>query len=91
MRGAGKESYAGAAELGGLKAVPYDPAEPYEEGTIRTSTVFKFKGMESHVVVLTDLDKLDSPRDRRRAYVGMSRAKYALYVLGGPNVLAALT
>jgi hypothetical protein len=38
--------------------------------------------MESHVIVLTDLDKLDSPRDRRRAYVGMSRAKYALYLLG---------
>ena len=82
MRGAGKESYAGAAELGGLKAVSYDPAKPYEEGTLRTSTVFKFKGMESHVVVLTDLDKLDTPRDRRRAYVGMSRAKYALYILG---------
>ena len=82
MRGAGKESYASAAELGGLKAVPYDPAKPYEEGTLRTSTVFKFKGMESHVVVLTDLDKLDTPRDRRRAYVGMSRAKYALYILG---------
>ena len=82
MRGAGKESYAGAAELGGLKVAPYDPAKPYEEGTLRTSTVFKFKGMESHVVVITDLDKLDSPRDRRRAYVGMSRAKYALYILG---------
>jgi hypothetical protein len=82
LRGAGKESYAGAAELAGLKAVPFDPAKLYEEGTIRTSTVFKFKGMESHVVVLTDLDKLDSPRDRRRTYVGMSRAKYALYVLG---------
>jgi hypothetical protein len=82
MRGAGKESYAGAAELAGLKAAPFDPAKPYEEGTIRTSTVFKFKGMESHVVVLTDLDKLESPRDRRRTYVGMSRAKYALYLLG---------
>ncbi len=87
MRGAGKESYVGAAELGGLKAVPYDPAKPYEEGTLRTSTVFKFKGMESHVVVLTDLDKLDSPRDRRRTYVGMSRAKYALFILGSPSSL----
>ena len=86
-RGAGKESYAGAAELGGLKAVPYDPAKPHEEGTLRTSTVFKFKGMESHVIVLTDLDKLDSPRDRRRAYVGMSRAKYALYLLGVREVI----
>ena len=87
MRGAGKESYAGAAELGGLKVAPYDPAKPYEEGTLRTSTVFKFKGMESHVVVITDLDKLDSPRDRRRAYVGMSRAKYALYLLGLRTIL----
>ena len=87
MRGAGKESYAGATELGGLKAVPYDPAKSYEEGTLRTSTVFKFKGMESHVVILTDLDKLDSPRDRRRAYVGMSRAKYALYLLGNEGAL----
>jgi ATP-dependent exoDNAse (exonuclease V) beta subunit len=47
--------------------------------------------MESHVVVLTDLDKLDSPRYRRRTYVGMSRTKYALYVLGSPNALSALT
>jgi hypothetical protein len=38
--------------------------------------------MESHVVVLIDLDKLESPRDRRRTYVGMSHAKYALYLLG---------
>ena len=91
MRGAGKESYAGATELGGLKAVPYDPAKSYEEGTLRTSTVFKFKGMESHVVVLTDLDKLDSPRDRRRAYVGMSRAKYALYSLGSPSALSCIS
>ena len=90
MRGAGRESYAGAAELGGLKAVPYDPAKPYEEGTLRTSTVFKFKGMESHVIVLADLDKLDTSRDRRRAYVGMSRAKYALYVLGGKTALAEI-
>jgi len=91
LRGAGKESYAGAAELAGLKAVPFDPAKPYEEGTLRTSTVFKFKGMESHVIVLTDLDKLDTPRDRRRAYVGMSRAKYALYVLGTKESVTGVT
>jgi superfamily I DNA/RNA helicase len=90
LRGAGKESYAGAAELAGLKAVPFDPSKPYEEGTIQVSTVFKFKGMESHVVVFTDLDKLDSPRDRRRAYVGISRAKYALYVLGQQVALSVV-
>ena len=61
------------------------------ERVIQTSTVFKFKGMEGHVIVLTDLDKLDSPRDRRRAYVGMSRARYALYVLGQPEAPALMT
>ena len=54
--------------------------------TLSPSLVFKFKGMESHFVVLTDLDTLDSPRDRRPAYVGMSRAKYALFVLGTSTV-----
>ena len=82
MRGSGKEYYAGAAELGGLKAVPHDPAKPYEEGTVWTSSVFKFKVMESHVIVLTDLDKLNSRRARLRACVGMSHAKNALYLLG---------
>ena len=91
MRGAGKESYTGAAELAGLIALSFDSAKAYEEGTIRTSTVFNFKGMESHVVVLTDLDKLESPRDRRRAYVGMSRAKYALYLLGARENLDRLS
>ena len=61
------------------------------ERVIQTSTVFKFKGMEGHVIVLTDLDKLDSPRDRRRAYVGMSRAKYALYVLGSTAAVTGVT
>jgi hypothetical protein len=83
-RGAGKESYASHRTLCGLRLVPYDPSRPYEPGTLRTSTVFKFKGMESHAVVLADLDSLVSERDRRKAYVGISRAKYALYILASP-------
>ncbi len=89
-RGAGKESYAGRSAVCGLRLVPYDPSRPYEPGTLRTSTVFKFKGMESHAVVLTDLDSLASERDRRKAYVGMSRARYALYVLASPAAEQAL-
>ena len=91
MRGAGKESFAGKAEAAGYRLVPYDANAPYEEGTIRTSTVFKFKGMESHVVILTDVDALTTTRDRRKAYVGMTRAKYDLYVLGQPEALALIT
>ena len=81
MHGAGRESYAGKDTLAGLRVVSYDPSRAYEEGTIRVSTVFKFKGMESHAVILTDIDSLGSVRDRRKAYVGMSRAKYALYLI----------
>ena len=76
--------------LCGLRLVPYDPSRPYEPGTLRTSTVFKFKGMESHAVVLADLDALVSERDRRKAYVGISRAKYALYILASPAAEQAL-
>jgi len=90
MRGAGKESFAGKAEAAGYRLVPYDANSPYEEGTIRTSTVFKFKGMESHVVILMDVDALATTRDRRKAYVGMTRAKYDLYVLGQPEALALI-
>jgi hypothetical protein len=91
MKGAGKESFAGKAEAAGYRLVPYDANAPYEAGTIRTSTVFKFKGMESHVVILTDVDALTTTRDRRKAYVGMTRAKYDLYVLGQPEALALIT
>ena len=91
MRGAGKESCAGKDEAAGYRLVPYDANSPYEEGTIRTSTVFKFKGMESHVVILMDVDALTTTRDRRKAYVGMTRAKYDLYVLGQPEALALIT
>jgi hypothetical protein len=91
MKGAGKESFAGNAEAAGYRLVPYDANAPYEAGTIRTSTVFKFKGMESHVVILTDVDALTTTRDRRKAYVGMTRAKYDLYVLGQPEALALIT
>ena len=91
MRGAGKESCAGKAEAAGYRLLPYDANTPYEEGTIRTSTVFKFKGMESHVVILMDVDALATTRDRRKAYVGMTRAKYDLYVLGQPEALTLIT
>jgi len=89
-RGAGKECYAGQATLAGLRLVPFDPSRPYVPGTLRTSTVFKFKGMESYAVVLADLDSLATERDRRKAYVGISRAKYALYILASPAAEQAL-
>jgi superfamily I DNA/RNA helicase len=46
--------------------------------------------MESHAVVLVDLDRLSTEREIRAAYVGMSRAKYALHILAGPEAAARL-
>jgi len=90
MHGAGRESYKDKDMVAGLRLMPFDPMKPYENGTIRTSTVYKFKGMESHAVVLTDFDSLESVRDRRKAYVGMSRARYALYMVVSNKVEEAL-
>jgi ATP-dependent exoDNAse (exonuclease V) alpha subunit len=63
---------------------------PRTPGAIRATSIFKFKGMESHVVIITDMDKLDTLRDRRKAYVGMSRARYKLYLIATKEVIEKL-
>ena len=90
MRGAGKGSFEGRSEVGGHPLVPYDPVAQPLTGAIRATSVFKFKGMESHVVILTDLDSLETLRDRRKAYVGMSRARYQLYLIASPAAIDRL-
>ena len=86
LRGAGLESYKECQSLGGLKRVEFDPLISPKPGEIRTTTFAKFKGMESHAVVLVDIERIEEVRDRRCLYVGMSRAKYALYVIATPEV-----
>jgi ATP-dependent exoDNAse (exonuclease V) alpha subunit len=39
---------------------------------------------------LTDLDQLATVRDRRKAYVGMSRARYKLFLVATDEVLTNL-
>lgn len=48
---------------------------------IRSASVHAFKGLEAPVIVLTDVDSLDSARSISVLYVGMSRAKVRLYLL----------
>ncbi len=45
------------------------------------STIHSFKGLESPVVIITDVDSLDYDLKRDLLYVGMTRAKSALYIL----------
>jgi len=56
---------------------------------IAVETVQRFKGLESDVVVLI-LDEVETPEDRSLAYVGMSRAKSVLYVLGSSEAQDAV-
>jgi hypothetical protein len=90
MRGTGKASFECKSTVGGFPLVPYDPVAPRTPGAIRATSIFKFKGMESHVVIITDMDKLDTLRDRRKAYVGMSRARYKLYLIATKEVIEKL-
>jgi DNA helicase IV len=53
-------------------------------GTIRFSTIYSFKGMESHVVILIDINKQDEEA-MRLYYTGISRAKSKLYVVYDRN------
>lgn len=90
LRGAGRECYAGRETLAGLRRVEHNPLVAPLPGEIRTATVARFKGLESHVVVLVDVDRLEQERDRRALYVGMSRAKYGLYLIAAPEALGAI-
>jgi hypothetical protein len=50
---------------------------------VRLSTIHSFKGLESKVVILTELEHLDDDADRRQLlYVALSRARHHLIVLG---------
>lgn len=90
MRGGDRASFEGVSELGGFPLEPYDAMAPAKPGVIRTSSVFRFKGLESHAVVLADIDSLAELRDRRKAYVGITRARYRLVLLGSAPTLGKL-
>jgi hypothetical protein len=62
---------------------------PDEDGVV-TETVHRFKGLEADAVILL-LPSLEGVQDRALAYIGMSRARAQLAVLGPPEVRAALT
>ena len=54
------------------------------------STIQSFKGMESSVVILTDINRLDDEESMNLLYVGMSRAKSALYILARKEAVKRL-
>ena len=59
----------------------YGISERYGGNTVFYSTIHGFKGLESPVVILTDIDNLTDEARMNVLYVGMTRAKSALYIL----------
>ena len=51
------------------------------QGCIRFSTIHSFKGLESQVVIIVDIEDVDDPRSQSLLYVGMSRARGLLILL----------
>ena len=56
------------------------------KNTIFYSTVHAFKGLESPVIILTDVQAIETDYDRSVIYIGMSRAKSCLLLLAHENL-----
>lgn len=86
-----KSSLASGRRLGNLEVV--DAADPRagEPGTVRYSTVHRFKGLEADAVLLVGIgepSRVYGPEQWRRfLYVGASRARVVLRVFARPGVL----
>lgn len=64
-------------EFGGIRV---NQSNDFSKDCISYYTIQSYKGLESKVVLLIDVDGFQSENDRRLNYVAMSRAKVLLYV-----------
>ncbi len=75
-----------------LKAcIPSDlDAVDLRSGAIKYASIYRFKGLESPAVVITDVDAVETPVARSLFYVGCTRALHRLVVLASKDVRAEL-
>ena len=64
-----------------LSGWPITTSYENRKGKILFSTVYTFKGLDSPVVIMTDINHFYFANNKMTLYVGMSRAKSLLYVL----------
>ena len=72
------------------------PATWLEEGvrgkaTVLIDTIQRFKGLESPIVILWGLDTIDLAQRQELLYVGMSRVKSLLVIVGSATTCAAFS
>ena len=63
--------------------------EMWEPGTILVDSVRRFKGLESPVVILWGFEEFDHTEDRADLYVGTSRARSRLWLVGERGLVEA--
>jgi len=72
--------------------IPSDlDAVDLRSGRIKYSSIYRFKGLEAPAVVITDVDKLDTPVERSLLYVGCTRALQRLVILADEKVRGQLS
>ena len=64
-----------------LQEYPISTERTERKNKLLFSTVHSFKGLESPVVILIDFDSIDYNQRKHLLYVGMTRARSALYVI----------
>ncbi|WP_241302169.1 nuclease-related domain-containing DEAD/DEAH box helicase [Burkholderia stabilis] len=74
-----------AARLKGVvdkvPVLPFGKTSNSAQAIVHYGSVYAYKGMESPVVILTDVEELDGDQAAALLYVGMTRARLALHVL----------
>ncbi|MNK91581.1 Nuclease-related domain protein [compost metagenome] len=60
----------------------YSDIEQRNDSSVLVTTVNKFKGLESDIVLLWGMDSIDMQEHREHLYVGLSRAKSILVIFG---------
>lgn len=83
-----KYQHSAAYNLSEIFDVTDDPDK--RKNKILFSTIHAFKGLESPVVIISDFHSFESDNDKNLLYVGMSRAKSALYMFVGNTAIKYL-
>jgi len=81
-----KNSSLAQVEALGSYPLAFDPSD--REGRVLHTTFGRFKGLESDIVILCDVDSSDPRCNRNARYVAASRARHALLVLAKGDWMA---
>ncbi len=82
----------GTNQIAGIPLVDVaDESRPVPSGSMGFSTVHAFKGLESSVILLVDIEAVGLEDQKAMLYVGMSRARSALHVFASRAAKASIS